>query len=518
MDRRAFLKRTAAVAGAGVASPALSAGAADAGPPGGLLPAGPTNAAAHRPQPLLLPAAPLIAAGDEALHRRRLENIALCQREIQQSLRTHLVTDYLPGQCVYNLGEYPSQTRWEPSDEDERELDRLRDHGIRLLQVHEEWNDSQRLFGSHKLDAVNPAGFRRFVEMVHRRGMRIIVYISSGYFQRSDPDFQPSWAGPHDLREIYFRYAGCSPANPGWRAYLLPRIARILDEYGVDGLYNDLGYRQPGSKSAAPDEVLAFPEDAEHDGALADLLALIYSEVKRRGGVVKVHRGGIRRPNTELKVYDYLWVGEGARDGDRMRQFTKDFPPYVVPCLDMSRARLDHEDDLYLQSLPYLQFPLLLAGRPVTGQRALVPGIEYPPEEKCFWTRHMRAIWKYRQEHPEGPPSYGWWDSVPGRPEARPTHHRWLKIYRPLVEEGTWAWLEITRSTLFRQPLPAEVVASAFANRDLHLVLANYGREPLTVTTTARYTDLAADDAPGAGRDQWTLPARSLRLLRRTSN
>ena len=118
----------------------------------------------------------------------------------------HLVTDYLPGQCCYNLGEYPCRKPWDPDDWDERELDRLRGHGIRLIQVHEEWNDTLRLFGSHKLDALNPAGFRRFADMVHGRGMRLIVYVSSGYFSRHDPDFRPEWAGPEqrDLRRSTF--------------------------------------------------------------------------------------------------------------------------------------------------------------------------------------------------------------------------------------------------------------------------------------------------------------------------
>lgn len=502
MDRRQFLKHGTCIAAVGATAGSGPSSAAE------------TLPATRAPQPLRSPV-PAFLIDNEALQRRRLENIAFCRRAIRSAMRTHLVTDYIPGQCVYNLGEYPSEKPWSPDDTDERELDRLRDHGISLIQVHEEWVDSQRLFGSHKLAAVNPAGFRRFVEMVHRRGMRIIVYISSGYFQRTDPDFQASWSGPGDLREIYFQYAHCSPANPGWRAYLLPRITRLLDDYGVDGLYNDLGYRQPGSKLAAPDEVLAFDEDEAHDGALADLLALIYAEVKRRGGLVKIHRGGIRRPLTDLKVYDYLWVGEGAKDGDRMRQATKDFPPYVVPCLDMSRARIRDEDELYLQSLPYMQFPLLLAGRPFTGQRATVPGINYPPEEKCFWTRHCRAIWKYYQEHPHGPFSYGWWDSVPGRPEAQPTHARWLRQYLPLVEEGTRVWLEVQDSDLFRRPPPAEVTASAFANRHTFLVLANYGQEPITLETSGPYVDCAAPHSSSS--ESWTLAGRSLRIVRRVS-
>ena len=260
-------------------------------------------------------AAPVLAEYSAVDHRRRLLNIRLGQRGIRTCLRKHLITSYLPGQCCYNLGEYPCRKPWDPDEWDEQELDRLRDHGIRLIQVHEEWNDSQRLFGGHKFAPLNPDGFRRFVDMVHRRGMKLIVYVSSGYFEQTDPDFRREWtsAGDQPLREIYFRYAHCSPASPGWRAYFLSNLVRILDDYGVDGIYNDLGYDQPPDITGQPtgDQVLAFEENATHDGALADLLALIYAEVHRRGGVVKVHRGGASRPQTDEKVYDYLWVGEG---------------------------------------------------------------------------------------------------------------------------------------------------------------------------------------------------------------
>ncbi len=98
------------------------------------------------------------------------------------------------------------------------------------------------------------------------------------------------------------------------------------------------------------------------------------------------------------------------------------------------------------------------------------------------------------------------------RPEARPTHARWLKQYLPLVDDGTWAWLEIGQSDLFSEPLPRNVVASAFANRELHLVLANYGATPAEVTTANTYR--AVGGAAGTGT-RWHLDPRSLCILRR---
>lgn len=450
-------------------------------------------------------------------HRRRLENIGHCQRGVRKCMREHLITDYLAGQCVYNLGEYPCRKPWDPDDWDEQELDRLYDQGIRLIQLHEEWNDALRLFGGHKFAPLNPAGFRRFIDMVHRRGMKIIVYASSGFFQRTDPDFRPEWTGNNlrAMREIYFTYVFCSAASPGWRNYYLKHVVRILDEYGVDGIYNDLGYRQPPDLSgkAKGDWVLAFEENPEHDGALGDMLGLVYAEVKRRGGIVKIHRSGNKCTHTAEKIYDYLWVGEGGRRGDQLRLAVKNHLPYVAPCLDMSRAQIANEDELYLHTIPYMQFPVLLAGRPFTGERATIPGVEYPPENRCFWTRHCRAIWKCYQANPDGPHSYGWWDSVPGRPEARPTHAHWLNLYAPLVEEGTRAWLEIGDSDLVTQPLPADVVVSAFANRDLYMVLANYGPDRAVVQTADRYQSVV--DKDGQPNTHWNLASRSLQILRR---
>jgi hypothetical protein len=287
-----------------------------------------------------------------------------------------------------------------------------------------------------------------------------------------------------------------------------------MDDYGVDGIYNDVGYIALAGNPHAPtkDEVLAFPETAEQDGALADLLALLYEEVKKRGGVVKIHLGATARPLTDLKVYDYLWVGEEVESSDILREAVRDYSPYVVPCLDMSRAKIASEDELYLQSVPYMQFPLLLAGKPFTGERGQTEGIQYVPESDDFWTYHCREIWKYYKSHPAGPYSYGWWDSVPGRPEAGEVHAKWLAQYRPMVEEGTWAWLEIGRTTLIRSRLPDDVLASAFANRNLYLVLANYGVKTAAIETANSFvsTEMRLERV---GRS-WDLPGRSMLILK----
>ena len=456
--------------------------------------------------------APVVYTQDE--ERRRLLHIAICEKSIHSCMRKQLVTNYLPGQCTYNLGEYPCRTPWQIEDYDVQLLDKLKTNGIQLIQLHEEWNDSQRLYGATKFTPLNPSGFRRFIDLAHQRDMKVIVYASSGFFERRDPDFRAEWARDQDLVELFYNYARCSPASPGWRAYVLNHIFRLMDEYGIDGIYNDLGYIPLGGNpnKPAPDEVMAFSERADEDGVLGDLLAQIYAGVHRRGGIVKVHCGATDRPHSKLLVYDYLWVGEEIESGDSLREAVKDYPPYVVPCLDMSKARIENEEELYLHSIPYLQFPLLVNGKPFTGERGLIPGIKYVPESEDFWTAHCRKIWNYYKEHPDGPFSYGWWDSVPGRPGAQQTHAKWLALYAPMVGEGTWTWLQVDSSSLFRSSVPRQVVVSVFANQELYLVLANYSRSPIILETAASYFSCIDTSAPA--KSHVRLNARSLSILR----
>jgi hypothetical protein len=447
-------------------------------------------------------------------HRRRLENIGHCTRGIRKCMRTHLITNYLYGQCCYNLGEYPSREPWAPNDYDEQELDRLKAHGIQLIQVMDEWNDRYGLFGGNKLTAVNPDGFRRFVKMVQQRGIKILAYASTGYFSESDPDYRKEWSRPGDKSDAWWDLARCSPASPAWRAYLLPRMMRILDDYGVDGLYNDWGYVsnfEKTIKAPAQDEVAAFAETPEHDGAVSDLMHLIYAEVKRRGGIYKAHADKSNEPlSGGLKVYDYLWVGECVENAEAMREDVKNHTPYVVPCIQGTFAKIESIDEPFLHSIPYMQFPLLLAGRPLTGERGVIPIPRLPGvHEGGFYEK----AWEYYQKHPEGPYVYGGWDALPPSAETRLAHARWLKQYAPLAEDGTWAWLEIGDSDLLIAPLPRGVVASAFANRELYLVLANYGKTAAEVATSDAFV---ATTEPGtAARKQWRIEPRSLQILRR---
>ncbi len=182
-----------------------------------------------------------------------------------------------------------------------------------------------------------------------------------------------------------------------------------------------------------------------------------------RGGVFKLHTR-VRDFSAGAPLWDYLWIGEGAAHLDELREHDKNAEPYVVPCPDMSRAEVVEEDELYLHFIPYMQFPLRVDGRPMTGERAVVEGMNYRRGEDCFWTRHCRCMWQHYQEHPEGPHSYGWWDSCPGRPEARQVWLDYFDLYRPMVSERTRVWLEVTQGPLFAAPLPGARAQAAVSS------------------------------------------------------
>jgi hypothetical protein len=501
MERREFLK----LSGAGVAG---------AGSPAAGSPEEPCRARG-------IDRSLSMVTGTHEDHRRRLRYLEECRRTIRKCMRQQMVGDYIPGHAAYNLGEYPSRKPWNPDEWDRGQLEQLSNAGIQWIHIHEEWNDPERLFGGDKFTPVNKEGFKRFIRWCHEFGLKVIPYTSSGYFERTDPDFRADWAREsQDLIEVYYRYAHCSPASVSWRTYLLTRLRRILEEYEVDGLYNDVGYSSAYAlkEPLTPDEINAFEESETVDGAFEDLLEMIYEEVKHFGGVVWLHVGqwyrGNRRPPAGRKLYDYFWVGEGLSNVDGLRETVKDHPPYLVPCIDMSRAKIANEDELYLHSIPYMQFPLLLTGRPFTGERVSVPGVNYTAKNTEFWMQHLHRVGESYRSHPEGPFTYGWWDSCPGRPDARPAYFRWLALYRPMVERGTIAYLEIADSDLFVGRLPGRVVASAFINRNMYLALGNFSTASVEVETRDSYNRC---DAPAQHPDShWRIPPRSMVLLRRS--
>ena len=85
-----------------------------------------------------------------------------------------------------------------------------------------------------------------------------------------------------------------------------------------------------------------------------------------------------------------------------------------------------------------------------------------------------------------------------------------------MVQEGSWAYIDIGDSTLFKEPLPTDVVASVFANLETYLVLANYSKTEVIIETTQNYRP--SDEPTSSPRRDWKLKGRSFVILRQEKN
>lgn len=101
---------------------------------------------------------------------------------------------------------------------------------------------------------------------------------------------------------------------------------------------------------------------------------------------------------------------------------------------------------------------------------------------------------------------------MPGRTQLKPRWYHFLKLYKPMVKDGTHAVIEISRAKFFKEDLPKEVVCSAFANDELYFAIANYSLKPATVALTVDVEDLESGEKTRVVE----MAPQALRILRKT--
>ena len=430
--------------------------------------------------------------------KRRIENINAAEQENREYLRRIRIRDYLPGQDVYSLGDYPTPFSIAPTEYDYDQLTRMAESGVALIQLHEEWNDSIRHLGADKFTSHDPQGLHHFVDLCHSLGIKVIPYISTGYFHLFDPDFTEKFARSdcYCYSGMYFKYRKCSAGSPEWRSYLLPRTFAALDEYGFDGIYNDWGYDGPDlayqAALARGEEYPPYSAPMPYDPEIEDLLSTVYTEVKRRGGVYKIHCDRNNVPPCKDKVYDYLWIGECVEDA--AIGVGKEFQPYVVPSQDMQYSKTTDPDTYYASVIPFVQFPLMKRGRPLKGKRIDQPvptyGYTGPGSEYDF----NRRVKEYVKEHPDGPHIYSLWSAIPDDVEEFPRWTRYMKLYRPMVAENSLAYVEIRQSDCILSPIPDKVFISMFVNEEKYLVVSNFTGAPYTLDLQGEWINRQTDE------------------------
>ena len=116
-------------------------------------------------------------------HRARIQNLRDVRKNIKKHTRELRIHDYLPGQIIYYLGDYPAKMSITPTEYDYNLLKSYAEHGVDMIQVHEEWNDTIERYGSDKYHSCDHEGMLKFVDLCHDFGIKIIPYCSSSYIK-----------------------------------------------------------------------------------------------------------------------------------------------------------------------------------------------------------------------------------------------------------------------------------------------------------------------------------------------
>ena len=438
--------------------------------------------------------------------------------------RRHRILAYEPCHVRYQFGHYPTRRPHYPTDEDFSLLDLYAQWGGGVVHLWY-WNDWCGLHGRGVFDAINEPGLRRFIDEAHRRGLKVISYVSPGYLDVHNTDHRAEWSrgAPH-LVELYCDFDRLCAGSPGWRRYFIGGIEKLLDDYGFDGVYWDggIGHHMPGCANPDHDDHVhlvesdpaAIPEGEERqvidDGFLAlwnDLLCEMYAAVKRRDGIVVAHIGGDLPPPFEDQSWDYLLLGEGIPDVLASVEKTKDYPPYVLRFNDWSRLVTNwQEKDLtpdlgrvadiehlaMAASIPYLQFPWLEDGCYGEVEDLFsIPGTSWK-QEHDHWTEWLRAQ-KKAGLAPLGNASWA---------AGRDRYAQYIALYRRVAAPNTVAYLQIT--DLPDSPFPVTSGrrrVSVFVNESLWVAIGNLEAEAQTVRVAPLQDgDSAATVTPEAGK------------------
>ena len=440
--------------------------------------------------------------------QNRLDNLSWAVESVKNFRHKHFIENYVPGQVVYNLREYPEKFPLDPSEYDFNQFKLMKEHGVGLIQLHEDWNDSIRRNGADKFSTWDPDGLKRFIDLAHAYDIKVIPYMSTGFFQLTDPDYRDDFVETKDhLRSIHFDYAECSPRSASWRIYLMDKLRKILDSYEFDGLYNDVGYpmnhfwakyikQAPDGKvthdwiDQANENIFRIfdPKMIPYDPHLEDILFQVSNLVHERSGVYKVHFCANMMPQMNSRFYDYYWVGESLNDIRHLKQ-CRDYSPYMVPCPDYMFAGVD-EDAFFAMTIPYMQFPLNAGGRPITGTRVLVPDVEYLPPEEDAQRDYYIKVNEWYKAHPDGPHVFGGqWYGTEGREGTNERWYKYFDLYRPMVKNGSWSYLEIQEAGFLAGRVPEDMVVSLFVNEKKYLVVANHGTSSKEISLKGEWAD-----------------------------
>ena len=241
-------------------------------------------------------------------------------------------------------------------------LDYYAELGVRTICFHEHWTDIQD-YTSTPYDQQ----LRDLVKACHARGIRLLLYF--GYEMSN---IAPEWDPYHDECLVYPRRGGYHRQpeqtayvvcyNSAWQDFLVDGIARLIDEYDIDGVYLD-GTSEPWAcrnlhHGCGYERADGSPGVTYRFFAVRQLMKRIYTVVKSRkpDGLVNVHQSTCMTTPTLAFATSY-W------DGEQFGSLTSDDPLAVLP-LDAFRAEfMGHQWGIPAELLCY--------GQPYTYPQAM---------------------------------------------------------------------------------------------------------------------------------------------------
>ena len=103
--------------------------------------------------------------------KKRIDNLNMAYNSVKKFGQKMRITDYMPGQITYRLGDYPKPFKIEPTEYDENLIKSLKERGFEMIQVHSDWHDWCRLYGGDDYTSHDEEGMKNFVHRdIFKRG------------------------------------------------------------------------------------------------------------------------------------------------------------------------------------------------------------------------------------------------------------------------------------------------------------------------------------------------------------
>jgi hypothetical protein len=216
-------------------------------------------------------------------------------------------------------------------------LDRLAELGVRTICFHEHWTDIQNYTSTTHGDDL-----RALVKACHERGIKLLLYFG---YEMSDiaPEFDGYAAecltgprqGGYTRQPAQTAYTVCYQSK--WQDFMADGIAKVMDEYDIDGVYLDgtaypwgcqnlrhgCGHEKPDGSIGTTWPIFAY----------RDMMRRIYTLVKSRkpDGEVNVH-------NSTMLLAPTLSWATSTWDGEQFGSMPRSGDPMKIIPLDAFRA------------------------------------------------------------------------------------------------------------------------------------------------------------------------------------